>query len=196
MLPRLWTATPLIRSYDDSGYGDKPADMNRVAYWSAHLSDKRLAEAMKCCNECPPEACVFASVKPPSSAPKCHACKTKIPRGELGVESRSVVPKLMPLAWDKSAMPFWKTQVLIRRCTAPACLEGLRLAGPIALVDLPEGKRVQGAALASALAMPLPTTAEVEPEAEAEADTDTDGTGPPAKRPKTDDPSIETTVAA
>jgi len=63
-------------------------------------------------------------------------------------------------------------------------------------VDLPEGKRVQGAALASALAMPSPTTAEVEPEAEAEADTDTDGADPPAKRPKTDDPSIETTVAA
>ena len=103
-------------------------------------------------------------------------------------------------AWNRkripSEMPFWKTQVRIRRCTAPVCLEGLRLAGPIALVDLPEGKRVQGAALASALAMPSPTTAEVEPEAEAEADTDTDGAGPPAKRPKTDDPSIETTVAA
>jgi hypothetical protein len=156
------SALVLLGRYGETGYGDKPTDMNRVAYWCAHVADERLAEAVERIKACPPEACVFAGVKPPSSAPKCHVCQAKIPRGELGIESRSVRGILTPLSWNASQMPVWKTQVRTRRCTAPACLEGLRLAGPIALVDVPDGKRAQAAALAEAVAKPAPEAAENE----------------------------------
>jgi len=155
-------------NYDETGYGNKPADMNRFAYWCAHISDDRLAEAMERCNDRPHDECVLGSTKPPSSAPKCQVCKAKIPRGELVVESRSIIGLAALLAYDRSQLPRWKTRVDTRRCTAPACLEGLVLRGPVALVDVPEGKRNQATTLAAALVK--------SPDAD-----------PPAKRLKTED---------
>ena len=167
------SALVLIGRYGETGYGDKPGDMNRIAYWCAHLKDERIAEAVERIKACPPAECVFAGVKPPSSAPKCHVCKVKIERGELGIESRSVRGILPPLAWSSYGMPIWKTQVLTRRCTAPGCLAGLRLAGPVVLVDVPNGKREEAAALAKTVTK---SASEMPPEV---AD---DEAGPAAKR--------------
>ena len=94
-----------VDNYGDTGFGDKPPELNRVTYWAQHLPTKALEEATSAIKDVPIDrVAVVESVKPPSSAPKCKICKTKIARGDLclritGVEfhcisARGVMPRV------------------------------------------------------------------------------------------------------
>ena len=75
-----------MQKYGDTGFGDKPPELNRVTYWAQHICTTTLEEAVVEVHHLPiDELVVFESTKPPSSAPKCKFCKAKIGRGTLAL---------------------------------------------------------------------------------------------------------------
>ena len=73
-----------VDNYGDTGFGDKPPELNRVTYWAQHLPTKALEEATSAIKDVPVDrVAVVESAKPPSAAPKCKLCKAKIGRGDL-----------------------------------------------------------------------------------------------------------------
>ena len=74
----------LIDRYGDTGYGDKPPDLDRATYWFQHLPDKIAAE-IAALQTPPSPLSVEVATRPPSTAKKCHGCKRKFERGRLHV---------------------------------------------------------------------------------------------------------------
>lgn len=77
--------------YGDTGFGAKPATLNRVSYWAQHISSSVLKAVVLEINRVPIDKMViFENDKPVSSAPKCKYCKEKIGRGDLGLRLTNV----------------------------------------------------------------------------------------------------------
>jgi hypothetical protein len=77
--------------YGDTGFGAKPATLNRVSYWAQHISRSVLDAVVLEINRVPIDKMViFENDKPVSSAPKCKYCKEKIGRGDLGLRLTNV----------------------------------------------------------------------------------------------------------
>lgn len=77
-----------LHNYGDTGFGDKPPTLNRVTYWAQHIGTNQLEATARMINDALIDrVVVFQSSKPPSSAPKCKVCKTKLQRGDLGLRT-------------------------------------------------------------------------------------------------------------
>ena len=77
--------------YGDTGFGAKPATLNRVSYWAQHISSSVLDAVVLEINRVPiDKMIIFENDKPVSSAPKCKYCKEKIGRGDLGLRLTNV----------------------------------------------------------------------------------------------------------
>ena len=56
-----------VDNYGDTGFGDKPPELNRVTYWAQHLPTKALEEATSAIKDVPvDDVAVVESAKPPS----------------------------------------------------------------------------------------------------------------------------------
>ena len=95
-----------------NGFGccDKPDDMPRFQYWFQRLDFALIEAAIENLATKPPVRVIEINKKPPSSSPKCSACKVKFTRGEQMVIERRIVlpmsPGRMEIRW--CAYPYRK----------------------------------------------------------------------------------------
>ena len=92
----------IVRS---NGFGccDKPDGMPRFQYWFQRLDFACIESAIENLATKPPVRVFEINKKPPSSSPKCSACKAKFTRGEQMVIERRIVlpmnPEQMEIRW-------------------------------------------------------------------------------------------------
>jgi len=116
-------ALPNLSAYGDDGNGDKKPDMNRMEYWLSHIEDDLIEQARSVMAKRPPAFVVFQSDKPPSSAPKCTMCKTKMSKKSLGIKKRRVSPSMYPFA----SLPEWNVTTQSVVCSSPSCRRKLAI---------------------------------------------------------------------
>ena len=112
-----------LSAYGDDGNGDKDPDVNRMEYWLSHIGDGLIEQARGVMIKRPSDFVVFQSDKPPSSAPKCTICKTKMSKKSLGIKKRRVRPLMHPFA----TLPEWKVATEIVVCSSPSCRGTLQM---------------------------------------------------------------------
>ena len=122
----------MMARYGDTGFGDKPPEFHRFPYWFQHLDMDMMSEFVESIEhklEPPPATVLAYANKPPSSQPKCTECKTKIPRGDVMLETRWV-SRVLNIR-DKEIK--WELKIRTRLCaTCIGCSDGeeLRRAAP------------------------------------------------------------------
>ena len=69
-----------IKAYGDTGFGDKPSDMNRFTYWIQHIDVDTIEAQVKRVRSMP-----LVEVTKVEKASKCSVCKSKIKPGQAKV---------------------------------------------------------------------------------------------------------------
>ena len=83
-------AAHLAGRYGETGFGNKPPEMNRFAYWAAHVPSAVFDRTNEVISKYTAEATVYENTKSPSASPKCSFCKEKIAKGSLAFRRANV----------------------------------------------------------------------------------------------------------